>query len=89
LNKKQRRELKKELRLERNAKWSDRIKCLLLLDAGEPQEQIARYLIRINKQWRVCFRWDGKDVYDVEIVDYHLTQLYGLKNTLVFLLDSG
>ncbi|MEW6039192.1 MAG: type II toxin-antitoxin system RelE/ParE family toxin [Pseudomonadota bacterium] len=27
--------------------------------------------IRINNQWRVCFRWDGEHAYDVEIVDYH------------------
>jgi len=27
--------------------------------------------IRINGQYRVCFRWDGKDAWDVEIVDYH------------------
>ncbi len=29
------------------------------------------YSIRINDQWRVCFRWKGGDAYDVEIVDYH------------------
>lgn len=27
--------------------------------------------IRINDQFRVCFRWDGKDAWDVGIVDYH------------------
>jgi toxin HigB-1 len=27
--------------------------------------------IRINDQCRICFRWDGKDAWDVEIVDYH------------------
>ena len=27
--------------------------------------------IRINKQWRICFTWQGTDAYDVEIVDYH------------------
>lgn len=27
--------------------------------------------IRINDQWRVCFRWHQGDAYDVEIVDYH------------------
>lgn len=27
--------------------------------------------IRINDQWRVCFRWRGGDAFDVEIVDYH------------------
>ena len=27
--------------------------------------------IRISDQWRICFRWEGDGVYDVEIVDYH------------------
>ncbi len=27
--------------------------------------------IRINDQWRICFRWGTDGVYDVEIVDYH------------------
>ncbi len=31
----------------------------------------GHYSIRINDQWRVCFRWDGGDAYSVEIVDYH------------------
>ncbi len=29
------------------------------------------YSIRINKQWRICFRWSGGHAFDVEIVDYH------------------
>ena len=31
----------------------------------------GQYSIRINKQWRICFVWQGSDAYDVEIVDYH------------------
>lgn len=27
--------------------------------------------IRINDQYRICFRWKNGDAYDVEIVDYH------------------
>jgi proteic killer suppression protein len=27
--------------------------------------------IRINRQWRICFRWQKDGAYDVEIVDYH------------------
>lgn len=27
--------------------------------------------IRINKQWRICFRFESGDAWDVEIVDYH------------------
>jgi proteic killer suppression protein len=31
----------------------------------------GQYSIRINDQWRACFRWAEGDAYDVEIVDYH------------------
>ncbi len=31
----------------------------------------GRYSIRINRQWRVCFRWSNGNAYNVEIVDYH------------------
>jgi len=31
----------------------------------------GQHSIRINQQWRVCFRWDKGDAFDVEIVDYH------------------
>ena len=31
----------------------------------------GQYSIRINDQWRICFMWEGRDAYDVEIVDYH------------------
>jgi proteic killer suppression protein len=31
----------------------------------------GQHSIRINRQWRICFRWQGNDVYEVEIVDYH------------------
>ena len=34
-------------------------------------ERKGLYSIRINDQWRVCFRWKEGDAYDVEIVDYH------------------
>jgi proteic killer suppression protein len=30
-----------------------------------------QYSIRINDQWRICFRWIEGDAHDVEIVDYH------------------
>ena len=36
--------------------------------AGNRQGQ---YSIRINQQWRVCFRWSEDGPFDVEIVDYH------------------
>ena len=31
----------------------------------------GQHSIRVNDRWRVCFRWNGADVEDVEIVDYH------------------
>lgn len=31
----------------------------------------GQYSIRINDQWRICFKWLGNDCYDVEITDYH------------------
>jgi len=60
---------------------------LAILDAAERLEDLrippgnrlkklsgdreGQYSIRINDQWRVCFRWSGGDAYDVEIADYH------------------
>lgn len=31
----------------------------------------GQYAIAINDQWRVCFRFEAGDAYDVEICDYH------------------
>jgi proteic killer suppression protein len=31
----------------------------------------GQYSIRINQQWRICFRWVGGNAQNVEIVDYH------------------
>jgi len=31
----------------------------------------GKYSIRINDQFRVCFRWEEDDAWDVEITDYH------------------
>jgi len=31
----------------------------------------GQYSIRINDQWRICFRWTAAGAEDVEIVDYH------------------
>jgi proteic killer suppression protein len=60
---------------------------LLLLDAAETVEDLrvppgnrlenlsgdraGQRSIRINDQWRICFRWERGDAYDVEITDYH------------------
>ena len=34
-------------------------------------ERRGQHSIRINDQWRICFRWKEGDAFDVEIVDYH------------------
>jgi toxin HigB-1 len=31
----------------------------------------GQYSIRVNDQWRICFRWTPEGPEDVEIVDYH------------------
>jgi proteic killer suppression protein len=63
------------------------LRKLLLLDAAESLDDLrvppgnrleklagdrhGQYSIRINDQYRVCFRWEGGDAHGVEIVDYH------------------
>ena len=63
------------------------LRKLLLLDAAERLEDLrvppgnrleklsgdrqGQHSIRINDQWRICFRWHQADAYDVEITDYH------------------
>ncbi len=63
------------------------LRKLVLLDAAESLEDLrvprgnrlekltgdraGQHSIRINDQWRVCFRWKEGDAEDVEIVDYH------------------
>lgn len=34
-------------------------------------ERAGLHSIRINDQWRICFRWEDGDAHEVEIVDYH------------------
>ena len=63
------------------------LRKLALLDAAESLEDLrvppgnrleklmgdrdAQHSIRINNQWRICFRWSEGDAYDVEITDCH------------------
>ena len=63
------------------------LRKLLLLDAAERLEDLrippgnrlekltgdrqGQHSIRINDQWRICFRWSEGDAYEVEIPDYH------------------
>ena len=35
------------------------------------RDRVGQQSIRVNDQWRVCFRWTDGDAHDVEIVDYH------------------
>ena len=35
------------------------------------RNRAGQYSISINDQWRVCFRFEDGDAYDVEITDYH------------------
>jgi proteic killer suppression protein len=43
---------------------ANRLECLRGDRAGQ-------WSIRVNDQFRICFRWSGRDADDVEIVDYH------------------
>ena len=63
------------------------LRKLLLLDAAEKLEDLriqpgnrlerltgnpqGQHSIRINDQWRICFRWSEGDAYEIEIADYH------------------
>lgn len=43
---------------------------------GNRLEQLSgnragQWSIRINDQWRICFRWEDGNVFDAEITDYH------------------
>ena len=29
------------------------------------------YSIRVNQQWRIIFRFEGRDAFDVRLIDYH------------------
>ena len=35
------------------------------------RERKGQHSISINDQWRICFRFQDKDAYDVEVCDYH------------------
>jgi proteic killer suppression protein len=34
-------------------------------------KRMGQHSVRINKRWRICFRWQDGDAYEVEIADYH------------------
>ena len=35
------------------------------------RDRKGQHCIRVNDQWRVCFKWRADGAHDVEIVDYH------------------
>jgi toxin HigB-1 len=35
------------------------------------KDRVGQHSIRINEKWRICFRWEDGNAFDVEIVDYH------------------
>lgn len=63
------------------------LRKLLVLDAAESLQDLSsppgnrleklrgdrsgQHSIRINDQWRLCFRWRNGDAYEVQIADYH------------------
>jgi toxin HigB-1 len=63
------------------------LRKLLILDAAETLDDLrvppgnrleklkgdrgGSYSVRVNQQWRICFRWTDAGPEDVEIVDYH------------------
>ena len=63
------------------------LRKLLILDASETLQDLrippanrleklrgdrrGQYSIRVNEQWRICFRWMGNNAHDVDLVDYH------------------
>ena len=67
--------------------WLTAWRKLAMLDAAERVDDLrlppgnrleklsgdreGQYSIRINEQWRLCFRWRDGDAYAVEITDYH------------------
>ena len=34
-------------------------------------DRAGQWSIAVNMQWRICFRWEASNAYEVEIVDYH------------------
>ena len=34
-------------------------------------DRSGQWSIRINNKWRICFKWQNANAYEVEITDYH------------------
>ena len=63
---------RRKLRMIKNARRLDdlRIPPANRLEALKGDMK-GQHSIRVNDQWRVCFRWSDAGVSDVQIVDYH------------------
>ena len=62
------------------------LRKMLILDAAESLDELrvppgnrleelsgnrrGQHSIRVNDQWRICFRWSSGHAYEVEIADY-------------------
>jgi proteic killer suppression protein len=63
------------------------LRKLLMVDAAESIDDLrvppgnrleklkgkreGQHSVRVNDQWRVCFKWKDGDAHEVEVVDYH------------------
>jgi len=63
---------RRKLRMLNNAKYITdlRIPPNNRLESLKGKRQ-GEYSIRINKQWRICFKWQSGNVYNIAIEDYH------------------
>jgi proteic killer suppression protein len=63
---------RRKLRMLNNAATLDdlRIPPANRLEALQSDRK-GQHSVRINDQWRICFRWRDADAHDVQIVDYH------------------
>ena len=77
---------KTSTKLPKDIQRTARRKLIYLDDADDLQDLLAppgnrleklkgdragQYSIRINDQWRICFKWSDNKAKNVEIVDYH------------------
>lgn len=66
------RQIRKKLRMINNACVLEDLK----VPPGNKLESLkgnrnGQYSIRVNDQWRICFRWESENATEVEVVDYH------------------
>jgi proteic killer suppression protein len=59
---------RQKLRMINNSIYLDDLK---IPPSNNLEKLKGQYSIRINDQWRICFRWENFHALDVEIIDYH------------------